>query len=650
MPPADVVIVAIDEQSSGDLGLPEHPRGWPRSLHAELARYLKFAGARVVVFDLTFDAPGTLPAHDQLFADALRSAGNVLLAESIRRDTVRLQAGDGTANGSAIIERRNRPLAIIGDAAAGSAPFMLPKDARVDTYWTFLDEGRTTPTLPVLSFRVFAESATTSPADASGFQRIERDLLASPESQYLNYYGPPRAIRTVSYSDVIKAARGTGPAATDKEALFAGKAVFVGFAAATPGGQDRLRDDYRTVFSQANGLDLSGVEIAATAFANLVDGRILRSSSLGTQLSIVVIAGLLLGVVCRLVRPIFAAIVVFMLAAAYLFLVQQRFTGASLWLPSIVPVGVQAPLALFAGVWLNYRDTKTERETIRRAFGLFLPKGVVEQLTRGLGSVTNANRVLFGACLSTDAEQYTALSERMDPNRLGEFMNAYYARLFVPVERHGGVVADVVGDSMVAVWAKAAENVDVRLSACRAALEIAGALESFSSGDDRRQSLPTRFGLHSGEMLFGSIGASGHYEYRAVGDIVNTASRIQGLNKVLGTRILASEETVRGLDVLAIRPLGSFLLAGKTNAVSVIELLGERSALGASGQGRCEEFALALEAFTRANWHDAGTRFERLLLADPHDGPARFYAGQCRGLNDAPPSGDWSSTIRITSK
>ena len=112
-PPADVVVVAIDEQSSGELALPENPRAWPRILHAELAHYLSAAGAQVVTFDLTFDTPGASPAHDQAFADAVRSAGNVLLAESIRRDTVRLQGSDGKASGNATIERRNRPLRIL---------------------------------------------------------------------------------------------------------------------------------------------------------------------------------------------------------------------------------------------------------------------------------------------------------------------------------------------------------------------------------------------------------------------------------------------------------------------------------------------------------------------------------------------------------
>ena len=237
----------------------------------------------------------------------------------------------------------------------------------------------------------------------------------------------------------------------------------------------------------------------------------------------------------------------------------------------MTPIALQAPLALFAGVWLNYRDTRREREAIKRAFSFFLPPGVVDQLARNLGAMPDANRVVFGACLATDVENYTTLAESTEPAQLGELMNDYYAEMFVPVERSSGVIADIVGDSMMAVWAKSANGLDVRRSACLAALEIAAAVERFNTGAPGHPALPTRFGLHSGDMLFGTVGASGHYEYRAVGDIVNTASRIgpQQGPRYADSR---SDATVRGLKDLATRPLGSFLLVGKVKPVTIVEL------------------------------------------------------------------------------
>jgi adenylate cyclase len=205
----------------------------------------------------------------------------------------------------------------------------------------------------------------------------------------------------------------------------------------------------------------------------------------------------------------------------------------------------------------------------------------------------------------------------------------------------------------VAVWARTTSDVDVRRSACEATLEIARSLHRFNeSADGERPPLLTRFGLHSGDMLFGNIGASEHYEYRAVGDIVNTASRIQGLNKVLGTRILASAETVQGLDEFVFRPLGSFLLAGKANAVSIVELVGRR--VDMSGVAEPSEaflgFAQALDLFAQRRWQEAAASFHRLLDVAPDDGPSRFYAEHCEGLGLHPPDGEWRPIVRIDSK
>jgi adenylate cyclase len=654
--PDSVVVIAIDEKSATDFGLPANPRAWPRTLHAELSRYMVKAGTRIVAFDLTFDTPSAQPEHDEQFADAIRSAGNVLLAQSIRRDTISLARSDGRPGESAVVETRNPPLHVLEMAALGSAPFLLPKGSRVDLYWPFLDDTQATPTLPVLTFRSYLKAlrsdgeAVAGPSSDDRREPILPDPAFTAPIQFLNFYGPPRTIETVSYSDVLRAARASDPPGPVADARFKGKAVFVGYAAATPSGQDRLRDDYRTVFSQGNGLDLSGVEIAATAFANLVDKRALQPLAIAQQLGIVAVWGLALGAICRLIRPIFAAPTVAALATGYLALVQLGFSKAALWMPLMTPIALQVPLALFAGVWLNYRDTKREREAIKRAFGFFLPPGVVDRLTRNLGPMPDSNRVVFGACLSTDVEKYTTLAEITEPARLGELMNDYYVELFVPVERSSGVIADVVGDSMMAVWAKSAKGPDVRRSACLAALEIAAAVERFNATGNGRPALPTRFGLASGDMLFGTVGASGHYEYRAVGDIVNTASRIQGLNKVLGTRVLASGETVRGLDDVVTRPLGSFLLVGKAKPVSIVELLGLRHSVDHDLLERCARFAAALEAFTTRRWHDAAAGFIELLKSHPGDGAARFYAAQCQRLLAEPADEDWSPTIRISTK
>jgi adenylate cyclase len=229
-------------------------------------------------------------------------------------------------------------------------------------------------------------------------------------------------------------------------------------------------------------------------------------------------------------------------------------------------------------------------------------------------------------------------------------MNQYYAELFKPVERLGGVVSEVVGDAMLAIWAASSAQTSVRRQACQAALDIVAALERFNQAVAERPALPTRFGLHSGQMFLGSIGASHHYEYQAVGDMVNTATRIQGLSKYLGTRILASEETVDGLEEFLTRPVGSFLLVGKSTAVRVVELGGRKQDANPQVTLVYQKFADALEAYRRRQWRDAASRFSEILDVLPEDGPSRFYLHRCESYVLNPPDEPWQPTVRIDQK
>jgi adenylate cyclase len=707
--PSEVVVVAIDEQSAQALNLPSKPSEWPRRLHAELVSGLVRAGARLVCFDLTFDAASRAPENDLAFAAAMNEAANVVLVDSLRKEAVGPAGGSKPAAGEIQIERLHPPIPILEEAALAHAAFPLPKEARVDTYWTFKSGAGDSPTLPVVAFQIYAFEAyrdflallrradpsltlnapasakdLVASADGGGLvtklrnaflrdpqlaqrvlgelgragdpemtprnKRLIRsliDLYRSSEVSYVNFYGPPRSIATLPYHEVLP----KDPRLVSRDDYdFRGKAVFVGFSASSQAEQDRIRDDYRTVFSQSSGLDISGVEIAATAFANLLDDRPVRPLSLPWHLALVAFWGVALGVACMTLRPGAATVVVLSLGSAYLFVAGREFGASGVWLPLLVPLGVQAPLALFGGALLKYRDARNERSRIKEAFGRFVPEKIVDRLVERVGRSDSADELVYGACLATDVEKYTTLAETMSPRALADLMNEYFAALFKPVVRLGGVVNEVVGDAMLAIWAAPSDLTSARRQACKAALEIFEALEQFNRARVGKAPLATRFGLHSGELLIGSIGASSHYEYQAVGDMVNTASRIEGLSKYLGTWILASEATVEGLQEFLIRPVGSFLFAGKSASVAVAELGGYVQTANPRTVKLYELFALALECYRCGRWLEAERRFSEIVAAFPEDGPSRFYLRRCEACVRTPPGKEWSPTVRLEHK
>jgi adenylate cyclase len=363
----------------------------------------------------------------------------------------------------------------------------------------------------------------------------------------------------------------------------------------------------------------------------------------------VIVWGLLTGFVCLWWRALPGIALLTGLCLLYSVFAYFRFVSAAQWYPLIIPLFVQAPAALFAGLLWHYLDTNRERQHIRRAFGYYLPDTVVDDLARNMTDVRDDKKLVYGVCLATDAEQYTALAESLPPEQLGALMNRYYAAVFGPVRDHGGFVSDVIGDAMLAIWAGSGAEHDLRAQACRAALGIAQSVNRFNQSSDNSR-LPTRLGLHAGPLLLGNVGAINHYEYRAVGDIVNTATRIQGLNKILGTRILVAQESLQGLAGFLARDVGVFLLPGKSKPIAVSELLCASEDADDSARESCALFAAALADYAARRWAQAQAGFQRLCELNPADGAAAFYLGLCERCLSAPPDSAWCATVRVETK
>ena len=286
---------------------------------------------------------------------------------------------------------------------------------------------------------------------------------------------------------------------------------------------------------------------------------------------------------------------------------------------------------------------------IKKAFEHYIPKDVVDQLAKNVANLSVESKVVYGICLFTDAEHYTTMSEIMDPAVLGKFMNQYYETMFKPVKQHDGCVSAVVGDSMLALWVGATSENILKNKACKAALDINRELEGFyqSSGET---TLKTRIGVHCGQILLGNIGALDHYEYTPMGDIVNTASRIEGLNKQLGTSLLVSDEVIGQLDGFVSRELGNFRLVGKVKPITVYELVGTASGSTDRLRTACEIFAQALDAYKRQSWDEATDKFAQYIEDFGDDGPSRFYLRQCAKCKENPSGEPWDAVVCVEEK
>jgi len=246
-------------------------------------------------------------------------------------------------------------------------------------------------------------------------------------------------------------------------------------------------------------------------------------------------------------------------------------------------------------------------------------------------------------------EGFTTIAEKMDPGKLAEFLNDYFDTLAQPLINHNVTVTDFRADAIMCAWTGQESDIEIRMKPILASLQAVDAIEDFRARHDAFGA-SLRIGMETGEVYVGHSGGGGHFGYSIVGDCANTASRIEGLNKHVGTQILATESIIEGIDELLIRPLGHFVFVGKTEPLPIIEILSLGNDATAQETELCERFTAGLDLFMKAEWKMASKEFKSILKSFPYDGPSRFYFSQCQQRINAASLPDNPHVIKMTEK
>jgi len=213
-----------------------------------------------------------------------------------------------------------------------------------------------------------------------------------------------------------------------------------------------------------------------------------------------------------------------------------------------------------------------------RTFALYVPRELVRRIVAaGQGDTGQASRQEVSV-LFTDIKDFTTISERLPPEEVVELLGEYFQRLNETVERNGGVIVQYLGDSIFAMWNAPIAHPSHADAACRGALELKTSIDAMNAErrETGRPEFVTRIGLHSGEAVVGSVGAAERRQYTAMGDTVNVASRLEGLNKEFGTTILVSAATHDACrEPFLFRELGSAHAKGRMAGIDVYELIGK---------------------------------------------------------------------------
>src|SRR6185436_14851205 len=219
---------------------------------------------------------------------------------------------------------------------------------------------------------------------------------------------------------------------------------------------------------------------------------------------------------------------------------------------------------------------------------------------------------------------FSTISDRVTPDRLFKLLNGYFEQTIPCIHGAEGMVLSLIGDAIFAMWNAPEPQPNHQELACRAALSLRDKLVQFESSN-ASYPLRTRVGLHCGLASVGNCGSADRFVYAALGAEPNMASRLEGLNKYLGTEILASDRIAEAVEEkFTWRNVGRFRLKGADRVFDVCELVDDAKAREATASWR-ELFATGLRAFHSARFDEAEAVFTQVLAIKPNDGPAKFY-------------------------
>jgi adenylate cyclase len=288
-----------------------------------------------------------------------------------------------------------------------------------------------------------------------------------------------------------------------------------------------------------------------------------------------------------------------------------------------------------------------------RSFGRYVPARLVRDVIASgreavLGGEERTLTVFF-----CDLANFTTLAEELAPQALVEQLGEYFKAFSEEVVATGGTVDKYIGDAVMAFWGAPQEDPGHAAAACRAALRCQARLAGLRArwAAEGKPPFRARVGLNTGPVVVGNIGSEARFNYTVIGDSVNVASRLEGLNKFFGTAVLVSEATYRAAGgAAAARPLGRVAVKGKSAPVLVYELLGMKGEVDAAAEASAETFARALDAYHRRDWAAAVGLLEGLLDSRPDDDPALRMLARCQTLLADPPGPEWDGVVRMESK
>lgn len=653
--PSDEIAVVLLDQDSLDWAQQELGWSWPwpRSAYGDIVSYFNLGGAASLAFDVLFTEPSVYgPQDDAAFVQACAEYGRVVqtvyFEASQGRDSLWKEAfpqpplQNDLAQASAIssdedllfpIDSIATSAAVLGNITGSSDWDKVIRRAKAyRPYQSYL-----VPTLGVAPLFAAGEDGP----DPELEPKNGRLLRFQPS---LDSYVPYSAGQILQSYYAIQA----GQEPLLESDMFQDMYVFFGFYA--PGLFDICTTPMSAVYP--------GVGVHITQLDNYLQDSFLSPTTFPVEVALVVVLAFLgavplsLAEIFRLHKLNVLVSVAWMAIFGLLFVVLSYGVFAAGFVLPMMPPLVALVLAFFSAMVVSYRQEGRQRRYLKSAFRHYLSPAVIDTLIAHPESLVLGGERRHISIFFSDVQGFTSISERLSPEELTSLLNDYLSQMTDILLESGGTIDKYEGDAIIAFWNAPVELHDHGRRAVEAMIRCQEKLAQLRPQLEQRAGRPfyMRVGINTGDAVVGNMGSSSRFDYTMLGDSVNLAARLEGLNKQFGTYSMCSaaskEEALAFGTELRFRELARVAVVGKKEAVTVFEPM--NASEYAERQAVLDAFSQGLQLFYQGKFPEA---LEAFSAIQKEDAPAAHYVAKCRELLENPPDlSSWEGVWVATSK
>jgi adenylate cyclase len=327
---------------------------------------------------------------------------------------------------------------------------------------------------------------------------------------------------------------------------------------------------------------------------------------------------------------------------------------------TVVPLGITSSLLRdehgndygVVSVFSDLSEVK-KRKFLQETLTRYVTKQVVDLILEHPECIVLDGEERESTILFSDIRGFTSLSEKMTPKAVVQMLRDYFTLMVEVVFHFQGTVDKFIGDALMAIFGAPTPQPNHAELAMQTALEMQMLLKAFNKERVRKGQEPllVGMGINTGNVVVGNIGSEERLEYTAVGDAVNLASRLEGLNKHYGVNIIISEFTYQYVKQgIVERELDKVRVKGRQKPVKIYEVLGKSGEIPTQTQDLCHIFAQGLVSYRAKQWDVALEQFNHALQCGPSDGPSQLYIERCMRYKNSPPPDNWDGVFEMQTK